>query len=62
MPEVTDLITTAEAANYLQVRPEKFLTLGAQGPVAFIRLGDWGGFRFRRQDLEELTPPPRTRS
>ena len=52
MAEKQDWLTTEEAAEYLQVHVETMRRWGRTGAIPAAKLGNRGGFRFRRQDLD----------
>lgn len=54
MPEKQDWLTTPEAAEYLQVHVETMRRWGRTGVIPAAKLGNRGGFRFRREDLERF--------
>lgn len=54
MVENIDWLTTAEAAKYLKVHPETLRTWAREGRVSAPKLGNRGGFRFSRNDLDRF--------
>ena len=54
MVENIDWLTTAEAAKYLKVHPETLRTWAREGRVSAPKLGNRGGFRFSRKDLDHF--------
>ena len=54
MAEIIDWLTTAEAARYLKVNPETLRTWARSGMVTAPKLGNRGGFRFSRKDLDRF--------
>lgn len=49
-----DWLTTAEAAQYLHVHPETVRRWAREGVIPAAKLGNRGGFRFRREDLDRF--------
>jgi excisionase family DNA binding protein len=47
-------LTTPEAAKYLQVHVETMRRWGRTGVIPAAKLGNRGGFRFRREDLDDF--------
>ena len=45
-------LTTDEAAAYLQVSLETMRRWGRTGAIPAAKLGNRGGFRFKREDLD----------
>ena len=52
--EPTPWLTTDEAAHYLQVHPETIRRWAREGTIPAAKLGNRGGFRFRREDLDRF--------
>ena len=52
MDERAGWLTTEEAAHYLQVSVETMRRWGRTGEIPAAKLGNRGGFRFRREDLD----------
>ena len=66
MREETRWLTSQEAAEYLQVHQETVRNWARKGVIPAAKLGNRGGFRFRREDLDRLLesrcqPGPRER-
>ena len=55
-------LTTEEAANYLQVSVETMRRWGRTGEIPAAKLGNRGGFRFRREDLDRFLEARRSDS
>jgi len=49
-----DWLTTDEAAAYLQVHIETMRRWARTGVIPAAKLGNRGGFRFRREDLDRF--------
>ncbi len=47
-------LTSAAAADYLQVRQETMRRWAREGLIPSVKLGNRGGFRFKREDLERF--------
>ena len=47
-------LTTPEAAAYLRVHIETMRTWARKGIVPAVKLGNRGGFRFKREDLDRF--------
>jgi nitrogen PTS system EIIA component len=47
-------LTTNEAASYLRVHPETLRNWARKGELPAAKLGNRGGFRFRREDLDSF--------
>ncbi|HEY7065840.1 MAG TPA: helix-turn-helix domain-containing protein [Chloroflexota bacterium] len=54
MEQQTDWLTTPEAAEYLRVHPETLRAWARKGVIPAAKLGNRGGFRFRRIDLDRF--------
>jgi excisionase family DNA binding protein len=54
MAEQREWLTTDEAAEYLQIHVETVRRWAREGKVASVKLGNRGGFRFKREDLERF--------
>jgi len=54
MAEESDWLTTSEAARYLRVHPETLRNWARKGVIPAAKLGNRGGFRFRRDDLDRF--------
>ena len=52
MIERRDWLTTEEAAEYLQVHLDTMRRWARTGVIPAAKLGNRGGFRFRREDLD----------
>jgi len=52
--ERTEWLTTEKAAHYLQVHPETMRRWAREGVIPAAKLGNRGGFRFRRRDLDRF--------
>ena len=52
--EYTGWLTTDEAAAYLKVHPETVRNWARKGVIPAAKLGNRGGFRFRREDLDRF--------
>ena len=50
----TGWLTTEEAAAYLKVHPETMRNWARKGVIPPAKLGNRGGFRFRREDLDRF--------
>jgi excisionase family DNA binding protein len=53
-------LTTQEAARYLQVHPETVRFWARAKAIPAAKLGNRGGFRFRREDLDRFLTQRRT--
>ena len=47
-------LTTTEAASYLRVHPETLRNWARKGMIPAAKLGNRGGFRFKRKDLDRF--------
>ncbi len=47
-------LTTAEAASYLRVHPETLRNWARKREIPAAKLGNRGGFRFKREDLDRF--------
>ena len=54
MTERRDWLTTEEAAEYLQVHLDTLRRWARTGVIPAAKLGNRGGFRFRREDLDRF--------
>lgn len=54
MSKDADWLTTPEAAAYLQVHQETLRNWARKGVIPAAKLGNRGGFRFRREDLDRF--------
>jgi excisionase family DNA binding protein len=54
MREEPDWIRTPEAARYLGVHVETMRRWAREGAILAAKLGNRGGFRFRREDLDRF--------
>ena len=54
MREEAGWLTTPEAAEYLQVHQETVRNWARKGVIPAAKLGNRGGFRFRREDLDRF--------
>ena len=54
MTERRDWLTTEEAAEYLQVHVNTLRRWARDGVIPAAKLGNRGGFRFRRDDLDRF--------
>ena len=54
MTERRDWLTTEEAAEYLQVHRDTLRRWARTGVIPAAKLGNRGGFRFRREDLDRF--------
>ncbi len=54
MREETRWLTSQEAAEYLQVHQETVRNWARKGVIPAAKLGNRGGFRFRREDVERF--------
>jgi excisionase family DNA binding protein len=52
--EPRDWLTTKEAAEYLRVHVNTVRRWAREGAIPAVKLGNRGGFRFRREDLERF--------
>ncbi len=52
MPKNPEWLTTEEAAEYLQVHVETMRRWARTKVIPAAKLGNRGGFRFRREDLD----------
>ncbi len=50
----TDWLRTPEAARYLGVHIETMRRWAREGTIPAAKLGNRGGFRFRREDLDRF--------
>jgi excisionase family DNA binding protein len=56
----SDRIRTPEAAEYLGVHIETIRRWAREGVIPAAKLGNRGGFRFRREDLDQFLDWRRT--
>ncbi len=56
----TTWLKTPEAAAYLQVHVETLRNWARKGVIASAKLGNRGGFRFKREDLDRFLEQRRT--
>ena len=61
MREETRWFTSQEAAEYLQVHQETVRNWARKGVIPVAKLGNRGGFRFRREDLDRFLESRRGR-
>jgi excisionase family DNA binding protein len=54
MNEQSDWIRTPEAARYLGVHIETMRRWAREGVIPAAKLGNRGGFRFKREDLDRF--------
>jgi excisionase family DNA binding protein len=54
MNDRRDWVTTEEAAEYLQVHVNTVRRWAREGAIPAAKLGNRGGFRFRREDLDRF--------
>jgi PTS system nitrogen regulatory IIA component len=54
MSEVTAWLRTPEAAKYLGVHEETVRRWAREGAIPAAKLGNRGGFRFKRDDLDRF--------
>jgi excisionase family DNA binding protein len=54
MDERRDWMTTEEAADFLQVHLDTLRRWARTGVIPAAKLGNRGGFRFRREDLDRF--------
>jgi excisionase family DNA binding protein len=54
MNERRDWMTTEEAADFLQVHLDTLRRWARTGVIPAAKLGNRGGFRFRREDLDRF--------
>ena len=47
-------LTTETAAKYLQMHPETMRRWAREGVIPAAKLGNRGGFRFKREDLDRF--------
>ena len=47
-------LTSEEAAEYLQVHVNTVRRWAREGAIASVKLGNRGGFRFKREDLDRF--------
>jgi excisionase family DNA binding protein len=47
-------LTSQEAAEYLQVHQETMRRWAREGAIPSAKLGNRGGFRFKREDLDRF--------
>jgi excisionase family DNA binding protein len=50
----SDWLTTEEAVQYLKVHPETLRNWVRKGAIPAAKLGNRGGYRFRRDDLDRF--------
>jgi excisionase family DNA binding protein len=60
MQEDTGWLRTPEAARYLGVHVETVRRWAREGVISAAKLGNRGGFRFRREDLDRFLERRRT--
>jgi excisionase family DNA binding protein len=51
---VQERLTTEAAADYLQVHVETMRRWARDGAIPAVKLGNRGGFRFKREDVEQF--------
>ena len=61
MAERRDWLTTEEAAEYLQVHVNTVRRWAREGIIPAPKLGNRGGFRFRREELDDFLRSRRER-
>ena len=61
MKQESSWLTTPEAAAYLRVHPETLRNWARKGAIPAAKLGNRGGFRFRREDLDQFLASRQTR-
>jgi excisionase family DNA binding protein len=54
MMDAKSWLTTAGAARYLSVHVETLRNWARKGVIPAAKLGNRGGFRFRREDLDRF--------
>jgi nitrogen PTS system EIIA component len=54
MPEDEEWLTTEEAARVLRVHPETMRRWAREGTIPAAKLGNRGGFRFKRINLDRF--------
>ena len=54
MPDQAGWLRTSEAARYLGVHEETMRRWAREGTIPAAKLGNRGGFRFRRDDLDQF--------
>ena len=54
MDQPSDWLTTDEAAQILRMHPETVRRWAREGLIPAAKLGNRGGFRFRREDLDRF--------
>jgi excisionase family DNA binding protein len=54
MQDDSSLLTTQETASYLRVHVETVRNWARRGILPSIKLSNRGGFRFRREDLDQF--------
>jgi DNA repair protein RadD len=59
--EQSGWLRTSEAAKYLGVHPETMRRWGREGTIPAAKLGNRGGFRFKREDLDQFLDQNRNR-
>jgi excisionase family DNA binding protein len=47
-------LTSQEASEYLQIHQETIRRWAREGLIPSVKLGNRGGFRFKREDLEQF--------
>jgi excisionase family DNA binding protein len=52
MDKITTWLRTPQAAKYLGVHEETVRRWAREGEIPSVKLGNRGGFRFRREDLD----------
>lgn len=60
MNEMTVWLRTPEAAKYLGVHEETIRRWAREGEIPSVKLGNRGGFRFKREDLDRFLELRRT--
>jgi excisionase family DNA binding protein len=60
MRDDNEWLTTPEAAAYLRVHPETLRNWARKGTLPAAKLGNRGGFRFKRTDLDRFLESRRT--
>ena len=60
MAEKQDWLTTEDAAEYLQVHVETMRRWAREGAIPAAKLGNRGGFRVKREDLNCFLEARRT--
>jgi excisionase family DNA binding protein len=60
MSEYSEWMRTPEAAEYLGVHIETMRRWAREGAIPAAKLGNRGGFRFKREDLDRFLERRRT--